>query len=152
MASAVKTLWALSDYVGHKFEPSGWGTIDQTLISRFAAVTGDDNWYHVDVERAAAELPDGKTIAHGLLLLALLPGLSRQIINVTEHGRALNYGYDKVRFLEPVNVGDRVRLTMSVDSTMPAKSGLMIERTFTLQGEGKPRPVMIAKALSLALP
>ncbi len=91
-----------------------WVTIDQPLIDRFADVTGDRNWYHVDLERAARELPGGRPIAHGLLTLSLVPGLAGQIVQVRRHGRAFNYGFDRVRYPVPVAAGDRVRLRMLV--------------------------------------
>lgn len=72
------------------------------MPSAFAAATGDRNWYHVDVERAARELPGGWTIAHGLLTLSLVPDMAAQIVSVRRHGRALNYGFDRVRFPVPV--------------------------------------------------
>src|ERR1700709_2678494 len=85
-------------YIGKTVEPSEWVTINQQMIDDFAEATWDRNWYHVDVERARRELPDGKTIAHGLLTLSLIPWLSGQLLTVKRYGRALNYGFDRVRY------------------------------------------------------
>ena len=140
----------LAGHVGHAFSPSGWEQITQERIDRFAAVTGDNNWYHLDVERAARELPGGRTLAHGLLTLALVPGLSGQIFRVTAHGRALNYGYEILRFPEPVESGDQVRLHMEVTDAEPDRGGLMIRRNFKMEIAGKTRPGLVAVALTLA--
>ena len=140
----------LAGYIGHDFTPSDWVGITQERIDRFAEVTGDDNWYHVDVARAARELPGGRTLAHGLLTLALVPGLSKQIFRVTAHGRALNYGYDKLRFPAPVECGERVRLHMEVLDAREEKGGMMIRRSFTMEVQGKDRPALVAEALTLA--
>nr|WP_323782821.1 MaoC family dehydratase [Amylibacter sp.] len=140
----------LSHHVGHEFAPSGWVCITQDMIDGFAKLTGDTNWYHLDVDRAARELPRGRTLAHGLLALSLVPGLSQQIFRVTAHGRALNYGYDKLRFPAPVENGARLRLHMRVMSSEPAKSGLMIRRSFTMEREGSDRPALVTEALTLA--
>lgn len=140
----------LSTHVGQEFQPSGWVRISQDMIDGFAKLTGDTNWYHLDVDRAARDLPGGRTLAHGLLTLSLVPGLSQQIFRVRAHGRALNYGYDTLRFPEPVESGARLRLHMRVTSCEPAKGGLMIRRGFTMELEGSDRPALVAEALTLA--
>ena len=140
----------LKDHVGRDFAPSGWQSITQELIGQFAEVTGDDNWYHLDEARAARELPQGRTIAHGLLTLSLVPGLSKQIFRVLNHGRALNYGYDKVRFPAAVQSGARLRLHMRVISALPDRGGLMIRRSFRMECDGSDTPALVAEALTLA--
>ena len=140
----------LAGFVGHAFSPSDWEAITQERIDRFAEITGDNNWYHLDTERAARELPGGRTLAHGLLTLALVPGLSSQIFRVTAHGRALNYGYEKLRFPEPVESGDRVRLHMEMTDAQPDRGGLMIRRSFKMEIAGKARPALVTDALTLA--
>ena len=86
------------DHVGKKLGTSGWFTIEQHHIDDFARVTGDDFWIHVDVERARREMPQGKTIAHGLFTLSLVPRLQREIFRVERRGKGLNYGSDRVRY------------------------------------------------------
>lgn len=88
---------------------SDWIVIDQQMIDRFAKATGDFQWIHVDTERAARELPDGKTIAHGYFTLALIPTLTRDFVEVQNMAKAVNFGCNKVRFYSPVPVGGRVR-------------------------------------------
>ena len=86
----------------------------------FAEATGDRQWIHVDTERAKRELPDGRTIAHGNLILSLIPLLSEQIKRVVGIDQAINYGFNRVRFVQPVNVGDAIRITEKVLAFEPA--------------------------------
>ncbi|MEO0998952.1 MAG: MaoC family dehydratase, partial [Pseudomonadota bacterium] len=88
---------------------SDWVTIDQHRVDRFAEATGDRQWIHVDPERAAAELPDGRTIAHGYLTLALIPALTGDFVEMQNLERVINFGCNKVRFYTAVNTGGRVR-------------------------------------------
>ena len=87
---------------------SDWIEIDQQMIDRFAKATGDHQWIHVDTERAALELPNGKTIAHGYLTLSLIPALTNPFVEFKNLARAINFGCNKVRFYTPVPVGSRV--------------------------------------------
>lgn len=145
----VRTLADLANHVGTELGVSDWLLVDQPMIDQFAAVTGDRNWYHVDVERAARELPGGRTLAHGMLTQSLSIGLASQILRVTHHGRALNYGTNKVRYPEPVYVGARVRLRMKMLSAVPEKGGLMLTRQYVMELEGAQRPAMIAEMQTL---
>lgn len=148
---SVETLAELARHVGEDLGTSDWVTVDQKMIDAFAELTGDRNWYHVDIERAARELPGGRTIAHGLLTLALVPGMAGQIVEVRKHGRAFNYGLNKVRFPAPVPAGSRVRLRMKVQSAEPQVAGTMLCRGYTMELEGSAKPAMVAEMLSLIL-
>jgi len=148
---SIDTLSELSSYVGQEIGCTDWVTVDQDLIDRFADVTGDRNWYHVDVARAARELPGGLTIAHGLLTLSLVPGLVSQILEVRRHGRAFNYGLDKVRFPSPVPVGGRLRMRMAVLSAERTGNGTMLKRRYTIELEGAAKPAMVADMLTLVI-
>jgi acyl dehydratase len=146
------TVDSLSDLKGHVGESLGfsdWILIDQGTINRFSEITGDSNWYHVDTDRARRELPGGRTIAHGLLTLSLIPGLSSQIVRVLNHGRALNYGLDKVRFPTTVPVDSRLRLQMTVVGARSVINGLMLTRLYTMELEQSPKPAMTAEMLTL---
>ncbi|MCQ0987879.1 MaoC family dehydratase [Jiella sp. LLJ827] len=103
----------LADYRAHlEGEPflSPWLTVDQTMIDRFAVATHDHQFIHVEPDRARAETPYGGTIAHGFLTLSLLSTLAYEAIPGVEGTRmGMNYGFDKVRFLNPVKAGTRVR-------------------------------------------
>jgi acyl dehydratase len=148
---SIDTLSELSSYVGQEIGCTDWVTVDQDLIDRFADVTGDRNWYHVDAERAARELPGGRTIAHGLLTLSLVPGLVSQILEVRRHGRAFNYGLDKVRFPSPVPVGGRLRMRMAVLSAERTGNGTLLKRRYTIELEGAAKPAMVADMLTLVI-
>jgi len=133
--------------------------IDQTLIDQFAWVTRDDGWYHIDARRARQELPDGKTIAHGYLLVALLPALGRDIVRlkIDESGngsaeRVVNYGCDRIRLITPVQAGDRVRLTTSILEAHRKDDGsTLIKRRCVVEVEGRDKPAMVAHTLSMVL-
>ncbi|NUZ06087.1 MaoC family dehydratase [Piscinibacter koreensis] len=147
----VDDLSQLADHVGSDLGCSAWLTVDQPMIDAFAELTGDRNWYHVDVERARRELPEGRTIAHGLLTLSLVPGLASQIVRVRRHGHAFNYGFDKVRYPTPVQVGARVRLHMHLAAAEPAPKGTLLRRRYTMELEGAAKPAMVADMLTLVV-
>src|ERR1700684_235876 len=88
---------------------SDWAEIDEERINTLADATGDHHWIHVDVARAAKELPGGKTIAHGYLTLSLIPWLTGDFLRIAGVSRGINYGSDKVRFTNMVPVGSKVR-------------------------------------------
>jgi len=104
----------LKDYIGKELGHSEWLTIDQQRVDRFADCTGDHQFIHVDPEKAA-QTPFGGTIAHGFLSLSLLPMLSGDLLVVPEGTRmGVNYGLDSLRFIQPVRVGSRVRLGLTL--------------------------------------
>jgi acyl dehydratase len=144
------TLTDYARFVGHTFEPGEWISINQKVIDDFAEATWDRNWYHVDVERAGRELPGGRTIAHGLLTLSLVPALASRIVSVRRHGRALNYGSDHVRYPEPVPVDSRIRLHMKVVSVEQAKGGTLIRKGYTMELMGESKPALATEMLTLA--
>jgi acyl dehydratase len=139
----------LQHHAGHPMGSSDWFTIEQRHIDDFARLSGDDNWIHVDIERAAREMPGGKTIAHGLYVLSLIPWLQRQIFAVGRRGRGLNYGYDRVRFLAPVPVGSRIRLTMLLVQATRQSTGTRIELDATVEIGGSDRPALMARSIIL---
>src|SRR3954451_22444798 len=97
------TLSTLNQFVGQELGVSAWMTIDQERINQFANLTGDQQWIHVDVERARQESLFGTTIAHGYLTLSLAAAMSMELgIIPAGASQALNYGLDKVRFMAPV--------------------------------------------------
>ncbi len=136
-------------HVGKELGTSEWLAIDQPMIDAFADATGDHQWIHVDVERARNELPGGRTIAHGYLLLSLLPRLAPQIWRVERRSRGLNYGLNKVRFTNSVPAGARVRLRQTVAAVEESGGGWRIIVDSTLEREGQERPAMIAQTISL---
>ena len=119
--------------------------ITQDAINAFAAVSGDDHWIHVDAERAERDMPGGKTIAHGLYVLSLIPTLQRQIYRIEQRGRGLNYGFDRVRFVSPVTVGSRVRLKQTLADVTTHKAGTKLEIDLTFEIEGADKPALVAR-------
>lgn len=139
----------LEAYNGKELGASEWIEITQEGVNRFAALTGDDHWIHVDVARAEKEMPDGRTIAHGLYILSLIPVLQRQIYRIETRGRGLNYGFDRVRFVSPVQTGSRVRLKQKLIDASPHKIGTRLEIEVTFEIEGQDRPAMVASNIIL---
>jgi acyl dehydratase len=137
-------------YIGRPLGSSGWVTIDQAMIDKFADATGDHQWIHVDVERAKREMPGGKTIAHGFLTLSLLAGLAHQIYEIRKRSRGINYGSNKVRFTAPVPVGSRVRLSQTLKNVEDIDGGVRMTFESTMEIEGSARPALVAETLSLA--
>lgn len=140
-------------YVGRPLGTSDWFTIDQSMIDRFADVTGDDNWIHIDTARAVREMPGGQTIAHGFLTLSLTPIMARQIFSVKKVGRAINYGADNLRFTGMVASGARVRMTMELKEAQQRPDASI---RFVLKSavfvEGQDKPVCIFDKLLLLYP
>ncbi|MET0885882.1 MAG: MaoC family dehydratase [Mycetocola sp.] len=135
--------------VGQELGVSQWITITQDRINTFAEATGDDQWIHVDVERAGRESPFGGPIAHGYLSLALLPMLGWQIYTVEGAKMGINYGSNKVRFPSPVPVGARVRLSSTLEKAEGLPDGT-VQMTVkqVLEIEGHPKPALVAETLS----
>ena len=147
------SLTNLEGFVGRELGVSGWETLDQQRIDRFAECTGDHQWIHVDVERAGRESPLQTTIAHGYLTLSLLAQSTFEIVaRPLGISQALNYGLDRVRFLAPVREGSRVRnriKLLSVESKGNGRTLITTENTMEIEGEQK--PALIASALVMAI-
>jgi acyl dehydratase len=149
----VEDIAELSGHVGRSLGHSGWVTIDQAMIDRFAEATGDHQWIHVDTERAARELPGGRTIAHGYLTLSLVPRLNAEIFQVRQRSRGVNYGSNKVRFTAPVPAGSRVRGHLLLRALEPVEAGAYrLTCDATVEIEGSERPALVAELLSLIYP
>jgi acyl dehydratase len=143
----------LAGYAGKEIGVSDWLEIDQTRIDLFAETTGDDQFIHVDPVRAKAETPYGGTIAHGFLTLSLVPSMLLPI-RIEPEGlkMALNYGLDRVRFMEPVRVGKRIRARAKVvDVTERNPKQVLIKSEITVEIEDNPKPALIAEMLGLYL-
>jgi acyl dehydratase len=147
----VETPEALRALIGQELGVSDWLEVTQDLIDRFAEVTGDHQWIHVDVERAKREMPSGKTIAHGYLLLSLLPKLGAGIYKLSWPTRSINYGSDKVRIVNPVKASARIRLRQSlvaVEDGAPGAHRITVRQTLEIEGEAK--PAMIADTIRMS--
>jgi acyl dehydratase len=135
---------------GTELGTSEWLAIDQERINQFADATGDHQWIHVDPERAA-EGPFGSTIAPGYLTLSLLPQFSWEIYTLEGVKAGINYGLNKVRFVQPVRVGSRVRSTIKLVSVTDAGNGawqVLASHRVDVEVGGKPKPACIAETIS----
>jgi acyl dehydratase len=140
----------LKSAVGSEIGVSDWVVVTQEQIERFADATGDDQWIHVDVERAKRELPTQKTIAHGLLTLALAPELIRAVARIRGLKRTLNYGANRIRYLAPVPSGSRLRGRLRIaDAEDVPPDGLRVTYGLAIEIEGGARPACVAELIAL---
>jgi acyl dehydratase len=143
----------LENLIGQEIGPSEWREVTQELIDTFAEVSGDDQWIHVDVERAKSDSPFGTTIAHGNLTLSMVDGFRRDLIQSEGFVLGVNYGWNKVRFPAPVPSGSRLRARAEVVSVDDVGGGwFQIVTRFTLEVEGNEKPACVAESVGRALP
>ena len=128
---------------------SDWIVVDQHRIDQFAEATSDYQWIHVDTERAAREMPGGKTIAHGYLTLSLIPALTSTFVEVRNLERAINFGLNKVRFLTPVPVGAKLRGRATVLQARQRAGALLLTSEVRIEIEGERKPACIAEILGM---
>ena len=128
---------------------SEWIVVDQERINRFASATDDFQWIHVDEERAARELPHGKTIAHGYLTLSLIPTLTKDFVHVENLERAINFGSNKVRFYAMVPVGARVRARAVLKQARKRSNALHLISQITIEVEGERKPACVAETIGV---
>jgi acyl dehydratase len=120
--------------------------ISQDRVNLFADATDDHQWIHVDPEKAA-DGPFGGTIAHGLLTLSLLPHFSHHLYRVDGISLAVNYGYNKVRFITPVKVGARIRARGEVTAINQLESAVQATTTITVEIEDSEKPAAVAESI-----
>jgi acyl dehydratase len=142
-----ETLADLAACVGQEVAVSDWVTITQEQVNLFAQATGDQQWIHVDVERAK-QGPFGAPIAHGFLTLSLLPVFFESSMEVAQSRMGVNYGLNKVRFTAPVPVGSRLRARMSLLASEPIDNkGVQMTWSVLVEREGVEKPVCVAESL-----
>jgi len=142
----------LRDLIDETVGPSEWREVTQDDVNRFAELSGDDQWIHVDVERAKSESPFGTTIAHGNLTLSMIDGFRLDLIQSTGFKLGVNYGWNKVRFPAPVPIPSRLRASASVVSVDEIGDGWwQIVTRFTVEIEGGEKPVCVADSVGRAL-
>jgi acyl dehydratase len=140
----------LRQAIGRQLGPTGWISVDQDLVTRFADVTGDHQWIHVDVEKASGS-PFGGTIAHGFLVLSLIPRLASELIHMDLGSARLNYGLDRVRFPASTPSDTRLRGSAVLGRVTPTPRGLRVVFEWTIHSEGQSRPVCVAESITLVL-
>ena len=143
----------LKALIGQKVGPGEWREVTQDLINTFAEVSGDDQWIHVDVERAKNESPFGTTVAHGNLTLSMIDGLRLGLLKSEGFVLGVNYGWNKVRFPAPVPSGSRIRASAEVLSVDEVGGGwYQVVTRFTVEVEGNEKPACVAESVGRALP
>lgn len=143
----------LQDYVGKEVGLTDWVEVDQERINQFADATGDHQYIHLDAERAA-QTPFGTTIAHGFLTLSLLSMLSSMGggLKLENTVMGINYGLDKVRFLNPVKSGAKIRARFVLASAEEKKPGnYLLKHSVTVEIDGEEKPALIADWLGMTV-
>lgn len=144
----IESVAALAELDGQDLGATEWREIPQSQIEAFAQATGDHQWIHVDVDRAAAESPFGGTIAHGYLTLALAPVLLPELIEVEGCAQVINAGIDRMRLKQPVLAGSRLRLAASIKNVRLIKGkAAHVTLALRFEIEGETKPACIADAI-----
>ena len=141
-----KTPHELKDQIGADLGVTDWLEIDQKRINTFAEATGDDQWIHVDEEKAKAG-PFGSTIAHGYLTVSLVNYFLPQLVEVQGTSMGVNYGCNKVRFPAPVPVDSRVRMGALLQSVEDVAGGVQYVVQLTFECEGAAKPSCVAECI-----
>lgn len=131
---------------GEQLGPTEWLEITQERVNVFADATEDHQWIHVDPERAGAG-PFGGTIAHGLLTLSLIPYFTHQLYSVDNVAMAINYGYNRVRFITPVRVGARLRARAEIATVTQLDNAVQATLNTTVEIEGSDKPAAVAESI-----
>ena len=143
----------LENIKGQDLGHSDWMAIEQDRINQFADATGDHQWIHLDAEKAAKEMPTKSTIAHGFLSLSLIVPLAAQVWSITGAKMMINYGLNKVRFINMVPVGSRVRLGVKISEVNKLDNGgTQVISEATLEIDGQDKPAYVAESIMVAFP
>lgn len=142
----IQGLDGLNDRLGTDLGTSDWWRVTQDGITTFAKLTGDEQWIHVDPERARSG-PFGGPVAHGFLSLSLVIPMWYELLAVSDASATVNYGLDKVRFVSPVPVGARIRMTARVVEATEVSGGVQVTVDQTIEVEGASKPAVVARSL-----
>jgi acyl dehydratase len=147
-ARVVEGIDELKTLVGQELGASEWHVVSQEQIDKFAEVTGDNQWIHVDAERAKRESPYGAPIAHGFLTMSLLSGLIKEAVEIRgDYKMRINYGFNRLRFTGGVPAGSRVRAKYALSSVKDVEGGVEIAWGVTVEVEGVAKPALVAEWL-----
>ena len=152
MTTTVNGIEELKDLVGETIGPSEWREVTQDLIDQFAEVSGDDQWIHVDTERAKTDSPFGTTVAHGNMTLSMIDGFRSGLMESSGFKMGVNYGWNKVRFPAPVPAGSRIRASIETLSVDELDGGwYQIAQKWTVEVEGNEKPACVAESVGRLL-
>jgi acyl dehydratase len=135
----------LKPLAGSEIAVSDWLPVPHTLIDDFGRLTDDRQWIHVDPERAARELPGGRTIAHGFLILSLFSRLYESTISIEERASAINYGFNRLRFTDVVPSGSRIRARFALPRYDEITGGAQLTWDVTIEREQADKPACVAE-------
>jgi acyl dehydratase len=131
--------------VGANVATSDWMPVTQSIIDCFADVTKDRQWIHVDTARARDQMPQGRTIAHGFLVVSLLAPLFEETIEVGGTSSAINYGFNRLRFTAPVMSESRIRGRFDLKAYDDVPGGAQLTWAVTIEIEGENKPALVAE-------
>ncbi len=141
------TIPELRSRIGEEIGVSPWHTVTQEQIDRFAEVTGDNQWIHIDAERARKESPYGTPIAHGFLTVSMLSGMAQEAVKITDPAKMrINYGFNRLRFTGAVPAGSRIRTHFTLNSLKDV-GGVEIAWGVSVEVEGREKPALVAEWL-----
>tara|TARA_X000000368_G_scaffold123207_1_gene96581 strand:- start:249 stop:710 length:462 start_codon:yes stop_codon:yes gene_type:complete len=150
---SIKDPKELKNFKSFDLGSGDWILIDQNLINEFAEVSGDNQWIHIDTERASTDMPGGQTIAHGLLTLCLSTKMSQEQLKIENTKLIINYGIDNLRFTSPVKVNSRIRMSSLIkDATERQDESILLRVKRVIEIEKQEKPAMVAETLSLIYP
>lgn len=138
----------LESNIGESLGTSNWQTVTQDMINQFADLTGDNQWIHVDTEKAKMS-PFGSTIAHGFLVLSLAPKLVAEMITLEGIRLGLNYGFDKVRFVSPIPVNSEVRMSATLTAVERDDSKVKATMQLVFEIKSSDKPAIVAEWLNV---
>ncbi len=153
MTPIAQALSAAQTHIGHEVGISNWITVDQPMIDQFAQITQDDQWIHIDPQRAARDTPFGGTIAHGFLTLSLASRFAYDCFDMAPgQSMGINYGFNKLRFLTPVRAGAALRGRFTLLSvSQRSETELLREHQLTVEIKDTSTPALVAQWLGLSV-
>ena len=152
MTITVNGIEELKALQGRTIGPRDWREVTQDEINRFAEISRDFQWIHVDVERAKTESPFGTTVAHGNLTLSMIDGFRPQLLESTGFKLGVNYGWNKIRFPAPVPAGSRIRASVETLAVDDLGDGWhQVAQKWTVEVEGSDKPACVAESVGRVL-
>ena len=142
------TLSGIAQHVGKELGVSSWVMVDQSRINQFAECSGDNQWIHIDADRARRESPYGTPIAHGFLTVSMLSGMAQEAVKITDPAKMrINYGFNRLRFTGAVPAGSRIRTHFTLNSLKDVEGGVEIAWGVSVEVDGRDKPALVAEWL-----